>query len=186
MSKMTTKNLVLSAILTALVWVLQTYIRIPAGMFAINLVLVPIAIGAATCGAGIGAWLGLVSGIAVLASGDANAFLAVNVIGTIITVLVKGTLCGLLAGLLYNALKKVNHTLAVVLSAIACPIVNTGVFVLGCLLFFMETITEWAGGANGVQFIFVGIIGLNFFVEVGVNLVLSPVIVRLINIRKKK
>lgn len=185
MSKMTTKNMVLAAILTALVWILQTYIRIPAGIFAINLVLVPIAIGAATCGAGIGAWLGLVSGIAVLASGDANAFLAVNVIGTIITVLLKGALCGLVAGVVYNSLKKVNHTLAVVLSAIVCPVVNTGVFVLGCFAFFMETITEWAGGANGIQFIFVGLIGLNFFIEVGVNLVLSPVIVRLINIRKK-
>ena len=74
MKKLTTKNMVLAAILTALVWILQAYIRIPAGMFAINLVLVPIAIGGATCGAGIGAWLGLVSGIAVLASGDANAF----------------------------------------------------------------------------------------------------------------
>lgn len=185
MSKMTTKNLVLAAILTALVWVLQTYIRIPAGMFAINLVLVPIAIGAATCGAAIGAWLGLVSGVAVLASGDANAFLAVNVIGTIITVLLKGAFCGFAAGLVYNSLKKVNHTLAVIVSAVACPIVNTGVFVLGCLAFFMETITQWAGGSNGVQYIFVGLIGLNFFVEVGVNLVLSPVIVRLINIRKK-
>ena len=185
MSKMATKNMVLAAILTALVWVLQAYIRIPAGMFAINLVLVAIALGAATCGVGVGAWLGLVSGVAVLASGDANAFLAVNVIGTFITVLVKGTLCGLAAGLVYNALKKVNHTLAVILSAIACPVVNTGVFVLGCLAFFMETITEWAGGANGVQYIFVGLIGLNFFVEVLVNLVLSPVIVRLINVREK-
>lgn len=185
MKTTSTKNMVLAAILTALVWVLQTYIRIPAGMFAINLVLVPIAIGAATCGAGIGAWLGLVSGIAVIASGDANAFLAVNAIGTFITVLVKGTLCGFAAGLVYGAFKKVNHTLAVVLSAITCPLVNTGVFVLGCLAFFMETITEWAGGADGVQFIFVGLIGLNFFVEVLVNIVLSPVIVRLISIRNK-
>ncbi len=185
MSKMTTKNMVLAAILTALVWVLQAYIRIPAGMFAINLVLVPIAIGAATCGAGIGAWLGLVSGIAVIASGDANAFLAVNVPGTIITVLAKGTLCGLVAGLVYNVLKKANRTLAVILSAIACPVVNTGIFVLGCLAFFMETIIEWAGGTNAVGYIFVVLIGLNFFVEVGVNIVLSPIIVRLLNVRNK-
>lgn len=185
MSKISTKNLVLAAILTALIWILQAYIRIPAGMFSINLVLVPIAIGAATCGVGIGAWLGLVSGIAVLASGDANVFLAVNTIGTIITVLAKGTLCGLVAGITYNVLKKINHTLAVFISAAVCPIVNTGVFVLGCLAFFMETITEWAGGSNGVQYIFVGLIGLNFFVEIGVNLILSPVIVRLLNIRNK-
>lgn len=185
MKTTSTKNMVLAAILTALVWILQAYIRIPAGMFAINLVLVPIVIGAATCGPLIGAWLGLVSGIAVLASGDANAFLAVNVAGTIITVLVKGTLCGLMSGLVYGALKKTNRTLAVILSTIACPVVNTGVFVLGCFAFFMEKITEWAGGSNGVQFIFVGLIGLNFFVEVIVNLVLSPVIVRLINIRNK-
>ena len=79
-NKMSTKNMVLGAILTALVILLQfmgSFIHL--GPFSISLVLIPIVIGAATCGAGIGAWLGFVFGIVVLISGDAAAFLAVNV-----------------------------------------------------------------------------------------------------------
>ncbi|MBQ7986842.1 MAG: ECF transporter S component [Clostridia bacterium] len=186
MSKMTTKNMVLAAILTALVVILQFVgATIKLGPFSISTVLVPIVIGAASCGIGIGAWLGFVFGVIVLWSGDAAAFLAVNVVGTILTVLAKGTLCGLLAGVTYKALEKTNKYVAVCAAALVCPIVNTGVFVLGCFAFFMDTITQWAGGTDAVQYIFVAMIGLNFLIETLVNIVLSPVIVRLIDIRKK-
>lgn len=186
MSKMSTKNMVLAAILTAIVVVLQflgAFIKL--GPFSISAVLVPIVIGAATCGVGVGAWLGFVFGIVVFLSGDAALFLAVNVPGTIITVLAKGTLCGLCAGLIYKVAAKVNRYLAVILAAIVCPLVNTGIFLAGCLLFFMETVTQWAGGTNVGQYMIVGLVGINFLVEMAVNIVLSPVIVRLLNIRNK-
>lgn len=190
MKKMKTKDMVLAAILTALVVILQfmgAFIKI--GTFSVSAVLVPIVIGAATCGIGVGAWLGFVFGVIVLLSGDAALFLAVNIPGTIITVLLKGTLCGLLAGATYKAFAKVNKVLATVLAAIVCPVVNTGVFLLGCLLFFMETVTGWAAAAglsaNVGQYMIVGLVGINFLIEMGVNIVLSPVIVRLLNIRKK-
>ena len=105
--KMSTKTLVLCAILTGLVVILQfmgAFIKF--GMFSISLVLIPIVIGTATCGCKIGAWLGLVFGIVVLISGDAAAFLSVNAIGTVITVLLKGTLCGFAAGLVYKVFSK--------------------------------------------------------------------------------
>ena len=91
--KLTTQELVLGAILTAIVVVLQlmgSFIKF--GPFSISLVLIPIVIGAATCGTAIGAWLGLMFGFVVLISGDAAAFLSVNSFGTIVTVLLKGTL----------------------------------------------------------------------------------------------
>ena len=75
--KQQTQKLVLGAVLTALVVVLQllgTFVRF--GPFAISLVLIPIVIGAATCGYKIGAWLGFVFGVVVLLSGDATAFFA--------------------------------------------------------------------------------------------------------------
>jgi hypothetical protein len=53
-----------------------------------------IVLGAATCGKGVGAWLGLTFGVTVLLSGDAAAFMSISVIGTVITVLAKGLLCG--------------------------------------------------------------------------------------------
>ena len=185
--KKSTETLVLGAILTALVIVLQlmgAFIRF--GMFSISLVLIPIVIGAATCGPKVSAWLGGVFGVVVLLSGDAAAFLAIDVFGTIVTVLVKGIACGLAAGLVYKLLEKYNRYVAVVVAAIACPVVNTGVFLLGCLVFFMETVTEWAGSSNVGAYMITGLVGFNFLFELGTNMVLSPVVVRLLNIRNKE
>lgn len=189
--RMSTKTLVLGALLTALVFVLQmmgSFIHF--GMFSISLVLIPIVIGAATCGTKISSWLGLVFGIAVLASGDAAAFLTVHVPGTVITVLLKGILCGFLAGLTYKAFEKKNRYLAVILAAIVCPLVNTGVFLLGCLCFFMDTITQWAMAANSgsgvAHYIIFVLVGGNFLFELGTNIVLSPLVVRLLNIYLKQ
>ena len=103
---MSTKTMVLAAILTALVVVLQFVGQtIRLGPFMISLVLIPIVIGAATCGPEIGGWLGFVFGIFVLISGDAAAFLTVNIFGTIVTVLLKGTVCGFVAGYVYKLLE---------------------------------------------------------------------------------
>ena len=186
--KISTQTLALGAMLTALVIVLQllgSFIRF--GMFSISLVLIPIVVGAAMCGPAISAWLGLVFGIAVLLSGDAAAFLAVSVPGTILTVLAKGVLCGLAAGFTYQWLSKKNIYLGVFAAAIVCPLVNTGVFLLGCLVFFLPTITAWAGGNDQTlwQDILFGLVGGNFLFELGFNLVLSPIIVRLLRISKR-
>ena len=184
-----TKKLVLGAILTALVILLQflgSFIKL--GPFSISLVLVPIVMGAALCGYKIGAWLGFVFGAVVLLSGDAAAFLAIDVFGTVLTVLVKGTLCGLIAGLAYKVLNTKNQYFAVTVSAIICPIINTGVFLIGCKLFFMSAITEWgvsAGFQNVTKYMFLGLAGGNFLVELAVNIVLAPIILRIINISLK-
>ncbi len=181
--------MVLGAIFTAIVVVLQllgSFIRF--GPFSISLVLVPIVIGAALCGYKIGAWLGFVFGVAVLLSGDAAAFLGINVIGTILTVLIKGTLCGLVAGLTYKLLQNKNRYLAVMATAFICPIVNTGVFLLGCLVFFLPTITEWgvaAGFSNAAAYMFLGLAGGNFLFELVTNIILAPVILRVINFKNK-
>ena len=182
---LTTRQLTLGAMLTALVVVLQllgSFVRF--GPFSISLVLIPIVIGAATCGPYIGAWLGLVFGAVVLISGDAALFLQFNAFATVLIVLVKGTLSGLAAGFVYKALEKVNFYLAVIVAAIVCPLVNTGVFLLGCALFFMELLSAWAGGGDVVTYMFVGLVGFNFLFEMAFNLVLAPVVVRLLNIRK--
>lgn len=188
--KMSTKTLALGAILTALVIILQlmgSFIRF--GMFQVSLVLIPIVVGAALCGKYIGAWLGFVFGVVVLLNGDATAFLTVDVLGTILTVLLKGTLCGFFSGLVYDLIAKKNIYVAVVAAAIVCPLVNTGIFLLGCLVFFMDTISVWAAGAgfgeDTVKYMFLGLAGGNFLFELGFNIVLSPVIVRLLSITKK-
>lgn len=185
-----TQRVVGVGLFTAIVIVLQVLgAFIHFGVFSISLVLIPVVIGAALYGAASGAWLGFVFGLAVLISGDAAAFLPVNALGTILTVLLKGTLAGLAAGLVYRALEGKNRMLAVILAAIVCPVVNTGVFLVGCKLFFMETITGWAtalGYANVGGYIVYGLVGGNFLFELLFNVVLSPVVVRLIRIGKKE
>lgn len=180
--------LVLGAIFTALVFILQylgSFIRF--GIFSVSLVLLPIILGAATCGYKIGAWLGFVFAVAVFTGGDATLFFSISPFGTIITVFAKGILCGLLSGLTYEALKDRNQYFAIIVAAIVCPIVNTGVFLLGCRFFFMEAIKEWgaaAGFNNAVSYMFLGLAGGNFLFELGINLILSPVVIRILKAMK--
>ncbi|MBQ4527165.1 MAG: ECF transporter S component [Clostridia bacterium] len=219
-----TRTLVLGAVFTALVIILQLMgAFIKFGPFSISLVLIPIVLGAATCGILVGAWLGLVFGIVVLASGDAASFMAVDAFGTVLTVLLKGVGCGLASGAVYklvysfmkrrsekkisglvdkkllcknceygmvNYFSRNSQYVAVLAAAIVCPLVNTGIFLLGCLVFFLDTIATWAAGAgfgdNVGVYIIAGFVGFNFLFELGTNIILSPVIVRLLNIRKKQ
>ena len=184
-----TRQLTGMALFTAIVVVLQflgAFIRF--GPFSISLVLIPIVVGAAMYGAGAGAWLGFMFGMAVLLSGDAAAFMVVHAPGTVITVLLKGALAGFAAGAVFRALEKFNTYAAVVVSAIVCPVVNTGIFLLGCRLFFFETVASWgaaAGFENAGTYMIVGLVGLNFVVEMAINIVMAPIVLRIIKFGKK-
>lgn len=180
-----TRRLVGAAVFTAIVFVLQfVSMGLRFSMFSITLVLMPVVVGAALYGIATGAWLGFVFGLAVLLTGDAAAFLAVNAFGTILTVLAKGTLAGLASAVVYKLLAGKNKYVAVLVASIVCPVVNTGVYLLGCLVFFMDTVTQWAGGTNVGQYMIFGLVGINFLIEMGTNLILNPIIVRIIDIAK--
>ena len=179
-----TQKLVLLALLTAIVAILQMIaVILPIFPFTLTLVLIPIVIGAALINTFAGCWLGLVFGLAVLLSGNANVFLAVNPAATIFVVLLKGMLSGFAAGAVYKLLAGKNKTVATVAAAIVSPIVNTGIFVLGCYVFFMPVVMGFIdifGLKNANAVIFLGFVGMNFPLELGFNIVLSPTIVRLV------
>jgi len=180
------RRLAYIAILTAIVFVLQfvsLFMRFSA--FSLTFVLVPIVIGVALCDWRVGTWLGFVFGVAVLVSGDAAMFLAWDPFATVVLVLLKGMLAGLIAGIAYKLLERVNKYFAVIIAAICTPLVNTSVFVFGSMLFFYDDIAALAGGEAVFPFILTGFVGINFFVELGVNLILSPTILRIISIQKK-
>lgn len=185
------RQIALAAILTAIVVVLQVianYVQ-PIPGVSITFVLVPVVIGAALLGKWAGAWLGFVFGTVVLILGGAASFLAIHPAGTIITVLVKGSCAGLAAGITYKLLEKVNPYLAVFAASIVCPVVNTGLFFVGCRLFFWEKIKEWgaaAGFENTFAYMVIGLAGINFLIELGINLLLAPTIFRLIKLGKKE
>ena len=185
--KTNTRKIAGVGLLTAVVVVLQllgSFIHF--GPFSISLVLIPIVVGASLYGVLSGAWLGLAFGITVLISGNAAAFLAVNPGVTVVTVLLKGALAGLLAGAVYKAIEKKNKVVATIVAAIICPVVNTGIFLIGCRLFFFDTIKTWAAGTNVFVYMITGLVGFNFLFELGLNIILSPTIVKLTKLGRKE
>ena len=183
-----TKTLVGIGLLTAVVVVLQALaLGIRLGIFNITLVLVPIIVGVALYGYAAGIWLGAVFGLIVLFT-DAGVFMAINIPGTIITCILKGVLAGFLAGIAYKSLEQKNTLMAVIVAGIVAPVVNTGTFLIGSRLFFYDTIKEWAAGAgfaNAGVYMLTAFVGLNFLVELAINLILSTVIVRIIQIGRR-
>ena len=184
-----TEKLVLMALFTALVAVLAYFggfIKI-GGLASISLTLIPVVLGAALLGPLVGAWLGGVAGAVFFATADAAFWFGLSIHGTIITVLIKGILSGLAAGIVYQLLEKRNRYLAVAASAVVCPVVNTGIFLIGCLIFFMDTVRggALAEGMSVGGYLIIFFVGLNFVFELLVNVILTPAIVRLINIKKK-
>ena len=183
------KKLALMALLTAIVAVLAYFggfVKI-GSLASISLTLIPVVLGSALCGPVAGAWLGAVSGIIFFMTPDAAFWFGLSIPGTIITVMLKAILAGLFAGIVYKLLEKKNHYLAVIASAIVCPVVNTGIFLLGCTVFFMDTVSAWAvaEGISVFAYFILFFVGLNFVFELITNIVISPAILRIINIRKK-
>lgn len=181
-----TSKVVGLGLFTAIVVVLQllgSFIKF--GPFSITLVLAPIVIGAALYGIGAGAYLGLVFGATVLISGDAAAFLTINPIGTVIIVLLKGMLAGLAAGLIYSLISKASSLAGVIVAGVVCPIVNTGIFLAGCYIFFQEWLVA-VFGTTGFVTVVAGLVGVNFLIEMGINMVLSTAIVKIIDLGKKQ
>lgn len=185
-----TVRLATAGILTAVVIVFQFIgASIKFGTFSVSLVLIPIVVGAALGGKWVSTWLGFVFSVIVLLSGDASAFLAIDPIGTVITVILKGSLAGFVGGLAFELLKKINTYFAVIVSAILVPMVNTGIFLVGCRLFFFDTIKEWATGLgfeNAFTYMIVGLVGVNFLFELAINIILSPSVVGAVKVLSKK
>lgn len=181
------------ALLMALVIVLQAIGGMipPIGGFSISLVLVPIVIGAAVYGIGAGALLGATFGVIVYINcvtgadvGGAMVFQA-NPILCFLVVMAKGMLAGVAAGAVYAALKEKNAYLAMLLAAIVCPLVNTGIFVACMLTFFVDILAAWAGGGEILGYVLTGLIVANMLPEILINVVLSPASARIAKVAKK-
>ena len=182
------KNLTLLALMTALVAVFQCIgLIIPIGFNVGAFALVPIVIGAAMLGPIAGLWLGFIFGLVVIVTGQAAAFYAFGVVQTVIVVLLKGALAGWVSGLMFKLIEKKNSLAAIITSSVLCPVVNTAVFTLASFTIFFPGIKGWATGAGKdmISFVFLTLIGANFFVELGICLIFSTVAHRIILIGKK-
>lgn len=189
------RRLTALSLLTALVAVLAclgNFIKV--GPCPISLTLCPIIIGAALYGPSAGALLGAVFGAVTIITGilgwDGGVvmlLMGVNPVACVLVCVAKSTAAGFLAGLVYRAAsrfgkenEKKNSKTAVILAGIVCPVVNTGIFVLGMLIFWMDTLAAWAGGSNVVVYALTGLTGINFLVELAINMILASSITLII------
>ncbi len=186
-----TRRLTGLALMTAIIVVLQVVASfIKFGPFTITLALAPIIIGAALYGAGAGAWLGAVFGVVVLIACVAgwdmggNVLFTANPLLTAALCIVKGGAAGLVSGAVFRAMAERRPMRASITAGILCPVVNTGIFIAGLTLCFYDTLVAWAGGSNLIFYIITVLTGVNFVLELAINLVLSTVIVRVVRARK--
>ena len=118
--------------------------RVPIGPLNMSFLTVPIAIGAMLMGPVEGMILGAVFGLCSLwdavtgAGGMTNIFFGISPVHTVILCVVTRALMGLLAGLIFKAVRKVDHTntLAYFIGAFSAPFLNT-------LLFMWRKTSVW-------------------------------------------
>ena len=180
MKKEETKRLVTLSLFAAIVVVLQliaSYITI--GGFPITLTLVPIVLAGAIYDEKASALLGFVFGLVVLVkvlTGQdigGNAMFALHPLVTVFVCLFKGTMAGLVCGLLYKVIK--NKKLAIFVSAASAPLVNTSILYLILIVFFDSTFTAFIAALMSV----------NFLIELLINVLLAPGLLRVIEMPRR-
>ena len=174
---------IISALIVVLS-VLANFVRF--GPFPITLALCPIIVGAAVYGPSAGAFLGFVFSLMTFISGllgwdGGSVMLMMNAsfVGLLIVCFSKGILAGWLSGLVYKKF-------GIIAASVTCPVVNTGVFVLFMFIFFKDLLASWAGGSDIVSYVILSLTGVNFLVELAVNLVLASAAERIIRYASKK
>ncbi len=192
--KISTLELTEMAILLALVVALQSISSV--GVVTLCLCLVPITLGSIVLDWKCGGILGFAFGLVALFWGIVGKdiftlyLFQASPIMTILICIVKGTLAGMVPAFIYGALKKFNPLVASIAAAISAPVVNTGVFALGCLIIKNDVISV-AGklGIEAVNFmalLFGVLITANFFIELLINVVFAPSLNKVAEIVSKR
>ena len=202
-TKNKTLRLVQLAMLIAIIAVLQfTGASIPIGLVPLTFVLIPIVVGAFLLGPVDGAILGFVFGLITVIQTPQNEILMFlfnyRPVAYIVLAIAKATIAGFLSGLIYKALDKVFKGKFVyvrtMIASISAPIINTGIFALGMVALFVPQLSAipdkfpeiFGTYSSAMAVLFGGFILFNFIGEFLVSLVLSPAIVRIVDIVRKK
>ena len=187
----TTKTIAASGVLTAVEIALQIVGNfITIGPVSINLSLIPIALGAILYGPLCGAFLGFINGLTVVIAPSTLAiFMPINPIATVFLCILKSTLAGLFAGLIYLPFKKKYQTIGSIIAAMSVPVINTGLFAIGSMLFFQPFLNGVAtslGFSNIYTALFLAVIGWNFIFEFIANSLISPALSRVVTVVNKR
>lgn len=187
-------HMVTLSLLTTIVVVLQLLGGgIVVSGVSITLVLVPIVVGASIYGVKDGAFLGAVFGLITFIncmrhnSPFEGMLFEASPWFCGLVCMVKATAAGCVSALVQKLLSKWNakSLLSYMGAAIAAPVVNTALFACGMSLFFKDALNNFLGDTNFVYNLFIVVIGVNFFVELAVNLVCAPAIATIVKAVKK-
>ncbi len=181
----------------AAVEVVLTFFNFNIGGVSMNFGLVPIVIAGIVLGPMAGLSIGAVSGfvtmIQVITCYGPSAYFYAFLMGTnpvvaCLLCLVKTSAAGVTAGLVYKFIQMLGSKakykggfrfIGSIAAGAVCPIVNTGIFALGMLTVFADALMKepiLSTLASGGLFatVFLGLIGVNFFVELISTVVITP------------
>ena len=176
----TAKRVALLGILTALVIVLNLLSTVFKVITNVNITLIPIVLGALLLGARGGLILGGISGVMTFLFGVlgvdpfTNILFVNSPVLTFLTCVVKITVAGGVAGWIYDLLKSKNKYLAVFVASALVPVINTSLFIIGALAMYDVIATNFS--QDVLYFLVVTCAGVNFLIELAINLVVAPAI----------
>ena len=177
------------ALFLAIIIALQSFTTfIRPGLIPITLTLPIIMIGAVLYGAKNAAVLGAGFGFIVMMSGITGAaplstlLWSINPAIMILGTVGRGIAVGLITGFVYWLVSKKRTWAGIVSAAVIAPVVNTGVFLGVMVLFFQSALPE-----NATTFfaLFGAWVGVNFAIELLVNIAVVPWVVNIAMIVKK-
>ncbi len=170
------------------------YVRTPG--LSITLLTIPVAVGAIILGPKGGAVCGAAFGLTSFSQSFTTAFgtmmLSISPVATFITTVVTRTLEGLLCGLIFSALHKNMKTRSssYYIASLACPVLNTVLFMGSLILFFYNTeyvqnMAASLGAANPFVFV-VAFVGLQGAIEAVVCFLAASIISRTLAIALRR
>lgn len=192
-SRMSVQKMAVMSILIALIIALQvvsTFIRF--GPYNITLALTPIIIGGALYGLGAGTLLGAVFGLVILVigifgwdGGGTMALIQMRPLACIGIILLRGLCAGALSALVFQLLSKKSVHAGALGASITCPVVNTAIFIVGMVLCFGDVLAPGAAekGQSILVYTIMALAGINFVIELIVNVVLASGITTILRYR---
>ena len=191
-----TRYMVELALMAAIIFLMAFtplgYFRTPG--LSITFLTVPVAVGAIILGPKGGAICGLTFGITSLiqcfmGGSFGSMLLSINPVGTAITCVVPRVLEGFLCGIVFQGIRKVSKNSAYLAASLACPLLNTVLFMSAVVLIFYQTeyiqgFVEALGVTNPLMFV-VAFVGLQGLIEAGVCFLIASAVSRTLAVALK-
>ena len=184
-----THTLVQLSLLTAIILVMAFtpvgYLKI--GALSISFLMIPVVIGGMILGPKAGAFLGGVFGLTSFfqcfgMDWFGTTLMGVNPIATFITCVVARVLAGLLPGLLFSWMEKIDKTkiLSYAITSLSGALLNTFFFVGFLVIFFSRTLMEMQMG-DTVWAVITSLVTINAVAEAIVCLVVGAAIAKAVS-----